>query len=185
LPKLSAVCALALGLCAAGCSPYGPEELDRLTKEDPAFKQMIVARDQMRGQIHAIKQDLLQKKSELDGQVDRLRRDYDVYAKAQHEKIEKYHSVLDASRNLLERDTDTAVAQLDAKQAELDRLKKTLEEVVKVLRQSKDITLSAQEKAKWEERRLMISEKMRPLSEEIQELQARIRLNKRKIGFLK
>ena len=52
-----------------------------------------------------------------------------------------------------------------------------------VLREGKGINLSTQEKQKWEERILMLSEKIRPLSEEIQELKLQNRLKKRKIGY--
>lgn len=176
---------LCLTLVLAGCSQYGPEELDRLTKEDPNFKQMIVSRDQIHAQVHAIKQDLLAKKKAMDEQVDKLRRDYDAYSKAQNQKIEKYESVIDANRNLLKREVETAEADLDAKSAELDRLQKTLADVEKVLRQSHDLTLSAPERQKWEERRLMISEKIKPLTDDMQELKAKISLGKRKVSFLK
>src|SRR3989338_7482984 len=81
----------------AGCSAYGPEELDRLTKEDPHFKQMIIARDQMHAQMHAVKEDLLAKKQGMDAQIDKLRAEYDAYAKLQNQKIEKYQAAIDAN----------------------------------------------------------------------------------------
>ncbi len=175
----------AVAVLSGGCASYNPEELDRLTKEDPNFKQMIVARDAARGEIRGIKADLLGRKRALDGQVERLRGEYDEYAKAQSLKIDKYRDLIETSRNVLRREMETASAQLTAKEAELGRLQKTQAEVAKVLRQSRDITLSRAEREKWEERSLMISEKIRPLTEEIEELSARIRLAKRKIGFLR
>ena len=53
-----------------------------------------------------------------------------------------------------------------------------------VLNESKGITLSKAERQKWEERLMMLSEKMRPLGEEIQELKLQIRLKKQKVQYL-
>ena len=169
----------------AGCASYGPEELERLLKEDPNFKQMIIARDQARGQIKAIKNDMLSKKKIMDGQIEKFHQEYDVYAKTQHSKIEKYQATIDANRNLLKREIETGSAQLAAKETELEGYEKTLSDVKKVMRESKGIKISPQEKEKWEERTLMLSEKMRPLLDEIQELRLQIRLKKQKLIFLK
>lgn len=172
-------------LVLSGCSANSPEELDRLTKEDPAFKQMIATRDQVHEQINLIRQDLLSRKKTLDAQIEKLRGDYDNYAKAQNKKIDQYQSVIDTQKSVLRHEIETASAQLDSKTAELGGYEKTLSDVKKVLHESKGITFSSQEKQKWEERVLMLNEKIRPLADEIQELKLQIRLKKQKIGFLK
>lgn len=176
-------------LCFSGLSGcdfnQNPEEMDRLMKEDAGFKQMIGARDQAHRQIAIIKDDLLKKKSILDAQIEKQRAEYDRYAKAQNIKIEQYRGTIDANRNVLRHEIDTASAQLEAKSTELEGYQKTLSDVQKVLKESKGITLSPQEKKKWEERVLMLSEKIRPLTEEIQELRLQVRLKKQKTGYLK
>jgi uncharacterized protein YcfL len=182
--KRLAATSLAL-LLLAGCESYGPEELDRLTKEDPNFKQMIAQRDQMQSQIRLIKADLLAKKKSADARVTATRFEYDTYAKTQNDKLSKFRSAIEVNRDALRREIETAEAQLKAKQTELEKCQSTLADMRKVLHESKVINLSAQEKAKWEERILMQSEKVRPLTDDIAELQARIRLNKRKISFLR
>ncbi len=174
-----------LFLFLTGCSSYGPEELDRLTKEDPNFKQMIAARDQVHAQGHAIKEDLLTKKQAMDAQIDKLRAEYDTYAKLQNQKIERGQAAVDANRNLLKKDIEIEEARLVSKQAELDGYSKTLADVRKVLKESKGITFSSQEKQKWEEKTLLLSEKMRPLKEEIEDLNLQIRLKKSKMSFLR
>ena len=176
---------LAVLLILTSCSSYAPEELDRLTKEDPNFKQMILTRDQMHQQIRLIKDDLLSRKKAMDTQIDRLRQEYDGYAKAQNLKIEKYKSTIEADRNLLRREIEAHEAHLTAKLTELGGYQKTLSDVRKVLRESKGIQLSSQENEKWNERILMLSEKIRPLLEEIQELKLQVRLKKQKMSFLK
>ena len=100
-----------------GCSVSGPEELDRLTKEDPAFKQMITTRDQVHGQVRLIRQDLLSRKKTLDAQIEKLRGDYDAYAKTQNKKIEQYQSVIDTQRSVLRHEIESASAQLESKAA--------------------------------------------------------------------
>ncbi len=172
-------------LTLSGCAFDGPEELSRLTKEDPEFRQMIVSRDQTNAQIKRIKEDLLSKKRAVDAQVEKFRKDYDVYAKDQNIKIEKMRAGVEADRNTLKQSIEAAAAEIAAKEKELRSYQKTLEDVKGVLREGKGIGLSAQEKQKWEERVLMLSEKIRPLSEEIQELKLQSRLKKRKIGFLR
>lgn len=172
-------------LFLTGCSAYGPEELDRLTKEDSNFKQMIIARDQMHGQVRLIKDDLLAKKQTVDTQVDKLRAEYDAFAKLQNQKIERCQAAIDANRNLLKKDIEIEEASLTSKQAEFEGYSKTLGDVRKVLKESKGITFSSQEKQKWEEKTLLLSEKMRPLKEEIEDLILQIRLKKRKISFLR
>ena len=172
-------------LTLAGCSSYGPEELERLIKEDPGFKQMIVARDQTRAQVKAIKDELLAKKKVMDQQIEKLRGDYDTYAKIQNLKIEKYQATIEANRNLLQREIETAGAQLAAKETELEGYEKTLTDVKKVMQETRGIKISAPEKEKWEERLLMLSEKIRPLSDEIQELKIQTRLKKQKLSFLR
>lgn len=167
-----------------GCAVNNPEELERLTKEDPAFKQMITTRDRMRGDVKLIKDDLLAKKRAVDAQVEKMRLDYDTYAKAQNVKIDKYKTVLDTYRKALQKDIEAANAGLDSKQNELAGYQKTLQDVRKVLSESKGITISAQEKEKWEERIVLLNEKMRPLADEIQDLKLKIRLHRKKIGFL-
>src|SRR3989338_2162598 len=176
---------LAFLSCLTGCSSYGPEELDRLVKEDPSFRQMIVARDQAHQQMGEIKEDLLPKKKAMDKQVEKLRREYDTYAKAQNLKIEKYKPTIETNRSLLKREIQTEEAQLEARLTELDGYQKTLSDVKKVMNESKGIRISSQEKEKWDERMLMLSEKIRPLADEIQELKLQIRLKKQKISFLK
>ena len=171
-------------LCA-GCSQYGPEELDRLVKEDPEFRQMIAARDQSHAQVKLIKADLLGKKKIMDSQISKIHLDYDTYAKAQTLKIEKFKSVIETSRAQLNQEIQGSEAQLAAKEKELEGYEKTLQGMRTMLKDSKGITLSPAEKQKWEERILMLSEKMRPLTEEIQELKISIRLKKRKLSFLR
>ncbi len=179
---------LAVALLAfvnSGCQwNQGPEELQRLVKEDPYFKGMIVQKNQARGQIGAIKQDLLDKKRIVDARAEKLRAEYDAYAKAQNLKIDQYNLSIDANRGKLRNQITSAEAEIEAKQTELEGYQRTLVDVQKVLRESKGITFSTQEQKKWEERVLMLSEKIRPLSEEIQELKLQIRLKKQKISYL-
>lgn len=171
-------------LLFAGCSVYGPEELDRLTKEDPHFKQMIIARDQLHAQMSAIKADMLTKKQAMDAQMDKFRNEYDAYAKLQNQKIEKCQALIDASRNLLKKEIETAEASMEAKRMELAGYSKTLADVRNLLRASKGITFSSQEKLKWDEKILLLSEKIRPLKDEIEDLNLQVRLKKSKISFL-
>ena len=169
----------------AGCAQESPEELDRLTKEDPVFKQMIQLRDQTRAQIQVIKDDLLNRKKQLDAQVEKLRGDYDAIAKAQNKKIEQLRGAIEQNRDLLKKNMEFESASLEGKQGELDGYQKTLSDVRKVLHEGKGISLSKTERQKWEERILMLSEKMRPLLDEIQELKLQIRLKKQKVQYLK
>ena len=71
------------------------------------------------------------------------------------------------------------------KQVEMAGYEKTLADVRKVLQEGKGLSLSKTERQKWEERILMLSEKVRPLTDEIQELKLQVRLKKQKIQFLK
>ena len=176
-------CALPI-LSFSGCNFNNPEELERLVKEDGGFRQMIQVRDQTHGEIRSIKNDLLTRKKTMDAQIDRLRGEYDAYAKAQNLKIDKYQANIEANRNLLKREAETGGAQMTAKKTELDGYRKTLDDVKKVLKSGKSIHLSDQERQKWEERVLMLSEKIRPLTEEIRELEAQVRLKKSKASFL-
>lgn len=169
----------------SGCLSESPEELDRLIKEDPAFKQMIVLRDQAHRDILFIKQDLLSRKNVLDAQFNKIRSEYDIYAKGQNKKIDQYRSAIETHRNQLKKEIELAGASIEDKETELTGYQRTLADVKKVLTEGKGISLSKAEKQKWEERILMLSEKMRPLSEEIQELRLQVRLKKQKIGFLK
>ncbi len=175
---------LAIVFLLAGCGVNNPEELERLAKEDPGFKQMIGTRDKMRADTRIIKDDLLAKKRAMDVQLEKLRRDYDATAKSQNIKIEKYKTVLDNYRKSLTGDIDAATLSMETKKNELAGYQKTLQDVQKVLKEGKGIKFSAQEKEKWQERILLLNEKMRPLSEEIQDLKLKVRLNKKKIGFL-
>ena len=179
--KITALCFI---LILTGCSSYGPEELDRLTKEDPAFKQMIITRDQLHAQMRLVKEDLLAKKRVMDTQIDRLRAQYDAYAKLENQKMERYQTAIDSNRALLKREIEIAEAHLESKRTEFEGYRKTLADVQKILKESKGITFSAQEKEKWQEKVLLLSEKMRPLKEEIEDLNLQIRLKKRKISFL-
>ncbi len=170
---------------AAGCQwNRNPDELGRLTKEDPAFKQMMLQRDAAHAQIARIKEDLLSRKKVLDAEVERLRGQYDLYAKAQNRKIEQFRVAIEVNRSRLKGEIELAEASIEKKQAELEGYQKTLVDVVHVLKESKGISLSSQEKKKWEERVLMLNEKIRPLSEEIQDLKLQISLKKQKIGYL-
>ena len=169
----------------AGCLSESPEELDRLTKEDPAFKQMIQLRDQTHHQIQTLKDDLLNRKKTLDSQVEKLRADYDAIAKAQNQKIEQLRGTIEQNRDLMKKNMESESGSLEAKQNELSGYQKTLTDVRKVLNESKGISLSKTERQKWEERILMLSEKMRPLMDDIQELKLQIRLKKQKIQYLR
>ena len=160
----------------------GPEELDRLTKADPEFNQMIVTRDQVHKQIRLIKNDLLARKGVMDAEIEKLRNDYDAYAKSQNKSIEKLQTVIESNRNVLLTELEQATAQLETKKIENEGYLKTLADLKKRLKEPKN---STQEKQKWEERVLLFSEKIRPLSEEIQELQLKVRSTKQKINFLK
>lgn len=175
-------------VCAAwicGCSPYGPEELDRLVKEDPLFGKMVHSRDEARHQIRSIRQEMLSRKQTLDAEVRRLRDQYDAYVKGQNRKIEQYQQTIDTNRNILQNEVETQSALLEAKETELRNHQRTLSDVQKVLKESQSIRLTDSEKQKWQERVLLLSEKVRPLAEEIEELRAAIRLKKRKIGYLR
>lgn len=182
MKKLIVACSL---LFLAGCSSYGPEELDRLTKEDPGFKQMIVARDQRHGQMQAIKTNLLEKKRAMDAQIDTLRAQYDAYAKLENQKIDKCQASIDANRALLKSEIETAEAHLESRRIKFGGYLKTLGDIQRVLKESKGITFSAQEKQRWHEKVLILSEKMSPLKEEMEDLNLQIRLKKRKISFLR
>lgn len=179
-----ALCFSVIALMLSGCGTTSPEELDRLMKEDPQFKQMILARDRARAQMHLIKQEMLGRKKSMDAQIDKLRLGYDNYAKAQNLIIEKFQATIESNRDFLRRQIDTAESELAAKTRELEGYEKTLSDVRKMLQEGRGISLSEQEKQKWEERILMLSEKIRPLQEAIQELKLQNKLKKQKIGFL-
>ena len=179
------LCLLGLSLALSGCLTESPEELDRLIKEDAGFKQMIAARDEAHHQIHLIKQDLLFKKKTLDGQVEKLRSEYDAYAKSQNQRIDQHRQAIEVHRTQLKKEIELASASLASKTDELGGYQRTLDDVKKVLTEGRGLQLSKTERQKWEERILMLSEKMRPLSEDIQELKLKIRLKKQKAGYLK
>ena len=168
----------------SGCGSDSPEELDRLMKEDISFRQMIESRDKVHAQIHLIQEDLLLKKKDFDAQTGKMRQDYDVYSKAQNSKIVQYQGMIDAHRKNLREQIDSMTVEAETKQKELSGYEGTLADVKKVVRESKGIQWTSQERQKWEERILMLSEKIRPLLEEIQELKLQIRLKKKKIHFL-
>ncbi len=169
----------------AGCSPYGPEELDRLMKEDPDFKLMVATRDQMSQQMRLIKDDLLAKKKGMDAQVGKLRQDYDTFAKSQNVKIEKFKAVSETNRNQLAQEIQTAAARLKDKGQELRRYEEIMKGWKGLLKNSKSTEISSRDKQKWEEDILRLEEKMRPLKEVIEELKIQIRLKKRKLSFLR
>ena len=168
----------------SGCYAQGPEELDRLTKEDPAFKQMIVARDQARGQNRLIKKDMLAKKQVLDTQIERLRAEYNAYAGLGNKKIEQYRNTILLNANQLKREADAIAVRLEAKQRDLAGYEKTLVDFKKILREGKGIHFSSEERKNFEERILMLSEKIRPLADEIAELKLQLRLKKQKTAYL-
>ena len=172
-------------LSLTGCLGENPEELNRLVKEDPAFKQMIAARDEAQHQVQLIKQDLLARKNTVNEQVGKLRAEYDAYAKVQSVKLQQYRAAIEADRAVLKREAETAGLSLEKKTAELASYQKTLADVKKVLTEGKGLSLSKTERQKWQERILLLSEKMRPLVEEIQDLRLGIRLEKQKIGYLR
>lgn len=167
-----------------GCNTNSPEELDRLTKEDPLFKQMIDQRDQAHAQVRLIREDLLSRKKTMDAQMDKLRKEYDAYAKAQNLKIEKYQATIEINRAKLRQDIDAANAQLSEKALRLEGYQKTLVDIQKVLKEGKGIHFTQADRKKWEEQILILSEKIRPLEEEIQDLKLQSRLKKQKMGFL-
>jgi len=177
--------ALIASLSLTGCLGENPEELSRLVKEDPAFKQMITARDEAQRQVGLIKQDLLSRKNTVNEQVGKLRAEYDAYSKIQSAKMVQYRATIDANRALLKREAEVAAAALEDKTAELAGYQRTLADVKKVLTEGKGLALSKTERQKWQERTLLLSEKMRPLIDEIQDLRLRIRLKKQKIGYLR
>ena len=183
MKRLSA--ALLACLLFTGCLGENPEELNRLVKEDPAFKQMVAARDEAQRQVQLIKQDLLSKKNIVNDQVGKLRTEYDAYSKIQSAKIAQYRATIDANRTVLKREVEAAGTALEEKTAELAGYQRTLADVKKVLTEGKGLALSKSEKQKWQERILLLSEKMRPLVEEIQDLRLRIRLKRQKIGYLR
>ena len=173
-------------LFLSGCLlQESPEELDRLIKEDPSFKQMVVARDQAHGQIHLIKNELLNKKKILDAEIGKFRSEYDAYAKTQNKKIEQFRATIETNRSLLRRQLEQNGAHMEEKQSELAGYEKTLLDVRKVLKEGKGISFSKAERQKWEERILMLIEKIRPLVDDIQDLKLQIRLKKQKIQYLK
>jgi hypothetical protein len=153
-------------------------------KEDTQFKQMITQRDQVHNQIRFIKDDLINKKAVMDGQIAKLHGDYDFYAKTQNKRIEQYRTMVDVNRLRLRQEIETAEAQIDANQVEVEGYKRTLVDLKNVLKDPKGISFSPQEKRKWEERVLMLYEKIRPLEEQIRELKLQNRLNNQKIGYL-
>jgi hypothetical protein len=161
-----------------------PEELERLTKEDPSFEKMILSRNQVHSQISLIKNDLLTRKKAVDAETERLRAAYDAYARAQQQKIGGLRGTIEGYRHALKSQIETAEARLEAKQIEVEGYRKTLGDVRQMLKESKGIELSAKERQKWDERILMLTEKIRPLEDEIRELRLEIRLKNQKIRYL-
>jgi hypothetical protein len=114
VPLFAAACVL-----FSGCALQSPEELERLVKEDPTFKQMIGQRDQAHAQIALIKQDLLTRKKTVDAQAEKLRAEYEANARVLNQKIEQLRAAIESHRQILKRDIDAASAQVEAKQTEL------------------------------------------------------------------
>ena len=176
---------LLLPVFLTGCLQESPEELDRLGKEDPVFKQMILSRDQAHNQMQLIKQDLLNRKKWMDSQVEKLRADYDAVAKQQNKKIEQFRLSIEQNRDRLKREMEQQSVAMEEKKGTLDGYQKKMAAVRKVLQEGKGFSLSKTERQQWEERALMVSEKIRPLAEEIQELKLQVRLKKQKIQYLR
>lgn len=176
---------LAFPLFLSGCLvTESPEELERLTKEDPVFEKMILGRNQVHQQIASIKTDLLNRKKAVDAETMRLRSEYDALSKAQQLKIQNLRGAIENHRRTLKHQIETAEARLEAKQIEVEGYRKTLADVRTMLKNSKGIELSAKERQKWDERILMLTEKIRPIEDEIRELKLEIRLKNQKIRYL-
>ncbi len=171
-------------LMVSGCVPVNQEELERLTKEDPSFAQMIASRDQAYAQIQLIKQDLLSKKKVLNAQTEKLQSDYEAYARLQSQKIDQFRATIASRRAVLQKDIDTAQQQLDVKQKELALCQNTLTNIRRLLNESKGVQLSSKERRNWEERAVVQAEKTKVLADEVQELKLYIRLKKQKASFL-
>lgn len=175
-------------LFLSGCNSYNStasEELDRLTKEDPQFKEMMDSRNEAHRQIRAVKGQILEKKKVIDAKVSQLRKEYDAYVKENNITIEKYRSTIEANRNVLRREIEAGRAKLAAMAKELDGYQKTLGDVRKVISNGKGIDFSAEERKKWEERVLLLSEKIKPLADAIEEAKLSLRLKEQKMNFLK
>jgi hypothetical protein len=172
-------------LVLSGCLfTESPEELERLTKEDAAFEKMILARNQVHQQVGVIRQDLLTRKKALDAETNRLRSEYNALEHAQQQKIQALRNTIESNRRALKSQIDTAEARLEAKQIEVEGYRKTLTDVRQMLRESKGIELSKKERQKWDERILMLTEKIRPIEDEMRELRLEIRLKNQKVRYL-
>ena len=184
MKKCRAFC-LILSLTLAGCLQESPEELARLTKEDPVFKQMILSRDQAHAQSRLIKEDLLERKKTMDDQIGKLRSDYDVIAKQQNKKMDQYGASIEQNANRLRKEIEAQSQSQSEKEVIFGSDQRKLAEVRKILQESKGFKLTKTERQQWEERALLLTEKMRPLAEEIQDLKLQIRLKKQKIRYLR
>lgn len=174
-----------LSFFLAGCLSWSsPEELDRLVKEDPDFRQMITQRDQVHNQVKLIKDDLLAKKRAMDAEVEKMRNTYDAQSKEADQKIEKLEALIAVHRSTLKKELDIAEQESAAKVAELKELMGTYNDIKRVSK-SKGINFTLKDKQVFREHVLELSEKINRLNERVQELRLQIRLKKQKIYFLK
>lgn len=171
----------AIGACD---NPNSDRLREDVLKADPKFADTLEKRDQLADRIQLIKQEFAVKKSQIQGQIAKLRQELSQAQRQVQQKLQQMSSQLDADRARLAMALSMAREEFKVKQQQRDSLGRSISRLRKALKDSPS-TWTESDRAKMDRELADLLQEARRLDQELAGLRAHLQLLTRKHTLLR
>lgn len=176
---------IAASAAVGGCdSPTSKRLREEVLKADPKFADALEKRDQLADRIRLVKQEFSVKKSQIQGQIAKLRQELGQAQRQAQQKLRQVNSQLDADRQRLALALSMAREEFKVKQQQRDSLGRSISRLRKALKNSQPPWTDA-DRAKMDRELADLLQEAGRLDQELDGLRAHLRLLEHKQTLLR
>lgn len=181
-----ALLGVAASFAIGGCGqPLNREKLrEEVLSLDPKFAQALEKRDQLADRVTLAQREFSVKKSQVEGQMAKLRQELAQARRQLRQKIDQLNSQLETDRQRLALARSMAQEDYNAKQHQRASLGRSISRLRKVLKDA-GASWTEADRARMDRELAQLQEETARLDHELQGLRSHLRLLKRKQALLR
>lgn len=171
----------AIGACD---NPNTARLRESVLKADPKFSEALEKRDQLADRIRLVKHEFSVKKSQVHGQIAKLRQELSQAQRQVQQKLGQMNGQLDADRQRLALALSMAREEFKVKQQQRDSLGRSISRLRKALKETEP-PWSESDRSKMDRELADLLQEAKRLDQELSGLRAHVKLLKHKQTLLR
>ncbi|MDD5449930.1 MAG: hypothetical protein PHO42_04955 [Candidatus Omnitrophica bacterium] len=168
-----------------GCERIDSESINKITQDDPAFKNTLAAKEKLDQEINRLLTELRELKADTYSKIRVLEDDFNKRKNEISGKIAALKNELEPERVRIKEELEKLKGVLSGKKEVLKNLENTRRNLTNLINQQKAVSVTREEMAKWQDNLAGLEKEIAPLKGEVREFEEKIRLLKLKLISLR